>query len=109
MDAQERFAVSTTPVDGVPTIVVTGELDPHTVDVLQAAVDGALADPAVSELVLDVAGLDFVDSSGIRVLIAAHKALESRDGRLVLRGANGMVRRLLDITGLAGVLAIEPA
>ena len=81
-------------------LVLVGELDPHTAPILRSSVDDAVSD-ATATLVLDVAGLQFIDSSGLRVIISAHKTMDERGGRLVLRAPTDNTRRLLDITGLA--------
>ena len=81
-------------------LVLIGELDPHTAPILRSSVDDALSD-ATTTLVLDVAGLQFIDSSGLRVIISAHKTMDKRGGRLVLRAPTDNTRRLLEITGLA--------
>ena len=81
-------------------LVLVGELDPHTAPILRAAIDDAVTDNT-SSLVLDVAGLQFIDSSGLRVIISAHKVMDEQGGRLVLRAPTDNTRRLLEITGLA--------
>ena len=80
--------------------MLVGELDPHTAPNLRSSVDDAVSD-ATATLVLDVAGLQFIDSSGLRVIISAHKTMDERGGRLVLRAPTDNTRRLLEITGLA--------
>jgi anti-sigma B factor antagonist len=81
-------------------LVLVGELDPHTAPILRSSVDDAVSD-ATTTLVLDVAGLQFIDSSGLRVIISAHKVMADKGGRLVLRAPTENTRRLLEITGLA--------
>ncbi len=86
-------------------LVLHGELDPHTAPVLRDRIDQALAQDTTT-LVLDVSGLRFIDSSGLRVIIGAHKDMAGRGGRLVLRSPTETTRRLLDITGLVDHLEI---
>jgi len=87
-------------------LVLAGELDPHTAPTLRAHIDREV-DDGTSTLVLDVAGLLFIDSSGLRVIISAHKEMADRGGRLVLRSPSGNPQRLLEITGLADHVAVE--
>lgn len=86
--------------DDEVVLVLVGELDPHTAPLLRSSIDGALGD-RTSSLVLDVAGLGFIDSSGLRVIISAHKTMDDRGGRLALRSPTPNTLRLLEITGLA--------
>jgi len=91
------------------TVILTlrGELDPHTAPRLHDEINRVTGDGSVHTLVLDVAGLRFIDSSGLRVIIGAHKAMTARSGRLVLRDPTDTTRRLLDITGLADHIALD--
>jgi anti-anti-sigma factor len=89
----------------VAVLVLRGELDPHTAPRLRAQIDSAVDDGA-HDVVLDLAGLGFIDSSGLRVIISAHKEAGERGGRLVLRSPSPTAKRLLDITGLLGHIEI---
>jgi anti-anti-sigma factor len=87
--------------DGATAVIeIVGDLDPHTSPRLDEEVGSALADAGVTELVLDLAGLEFIDSSGIRSLIRAQQALEDRRGSVVLRSPSPATQRLLEITHL---------
>jgi len=89
-----------THVEGSTTVLVLrGELDPHTAPQLRDEADRAFASGRV-DLVLDLAELNFIDSSGLRVIISSHKTASERGGRFVLRSPSQTARRLLDITGL---------
>lgn len=92
--------------DDEVVLVLRGELDPHTAPTLREHIDEAVAGPA-DVLVLDVRGLRFIDSSGLRVIIGAHKTMTARSGRLVLRDPTDTTRRLLDITGLTDHIALD--
>lgn len=91
-----------------PTIALAGELDPHTAPLLQLEIDRVLEDEG-TDLVLDLSQLGFVDSSGLRVLIAAQHQLAEQGGTLVLRTPSETVRRLLEITGLVDHVTITEA
>jgi anti-sigma B factor antagonist len=57
--------------------------------------------------VVDLSGVGFVDSSGLRVLIEAHQRAQADSRRLVLSGSTRPVLRLLQITGLMEYLNVE--
>lgn len=86
-------------VDGA--LVLVGEIDSYTAPDLS----GRLADDPPID-VLDMAGVTFIDSSGLRALVEAHRARVDRDARLVLRAPSAAVQRLLEISGLAGHLDV---
>ncbi len=92
--------------DDQVVLVLQGELDPHTAPLLRDRIDASLT-PGTATLVLDVGGLRFIDSSGLRVIIGAHKEMAGRDGRLILRSPTETTRRLLDITGLVDHIEID--
>ncbi|MEZ5239655.1 MAG: STAS domain-containing protein [Microthrixaceae bacterium] len=88
--------------DRSDTMVLRGELDSHTAGSLDEALDRA---DEKSDLVLDLSAVDFVDSSGLRVLVAHHQRCDA-GARLELAGPSGAVRRLLEMTGLAGTMNV---
>lgn len=108
-DDPARAALLDLSVEAGPTttLVLTGDLDPATAPKLGAAVAAATADASVQRVVLDLGGVNFLDSSGLRVFVTAREALADRGGDLVLRNASDNIRRLLDITGLGEVIDIE--
>ncbi|MDY7104308.1 MAG: STAS domain-containing protein [Actinomycetota bacterium] len=81
-------------------IVLAGELDLHTAPMLEAELTRASSDPIEIEL----ADVTFIDSSGLRVLVAERQK-RGQDG-LVLRSPSAVVRRLLEVTGLDGHLRV---
>jgi anti-sigma B factor antagonist len=78
---------------------VGGELDPGSAGELSEAALKAMQEIGPS-LVLDLSGVTFMDSTGLKVLLAVHQRAQLAGGRLVLAGATRSVRRVVDITGL---------
>ena len=78
-----------------------GEIDAHTAPGLAAAIDAA-----GDTVRLNLAAVGFVDSSGLRVLIDAHRRREG-GGSLTLVAPSEAVRRLLEISGVDDYLTIE--
>jgi anti-anti-sigma factor len=99
MPTEETRLDATTDTDGV--LVLAGELDSYTAPALSEHLG---AEPPVE--VVDVAGITFIDSSGLRVLVEAHHARTAAGSRLVLRAPSAAVQRLLEISGLAGHLDV---
>jgi anti-sigma B factor antagonist len=86
-------------VDG--TLVVVGEIDSHTAPALAERLSG---DPEI--VVIDLAGVSFIDSSGLRILIEAHRSRIDADTSLTLRAPSAAVQRLLEISGLSAHLDV---
>ena len=67
---------------------------------LKGSMDGAL------DLTLDFSKLDYISSAGLRVLLAAHKAMSGKGG-LKVKNVNEIVNEVFDVTGFADILNIE--
>jgi len=100
------FSVAVREADGLLVVVARGELDLATAPELEAALLTPLRDGASA--VLDLRDLDFMDSTGVRVIVAAHHAAEEHGGRfaIVRTSPDGAVARVLEISGLDAVLDV---
>ena len=93
--------LTVTHAEGV--VSVSGELDSV------SASDLALVlNQRAGSLVLDLSGVEFMDSAGVRVLVDAYLRLQRTDDRLSIVAASRPVRRVLDICGLFAMLADAP-
>ena len=91
--------------DGDSTVVyLTGELDLLAARGLQRVLDSE-CERNPRRLCLDLAGVEFLDSSTLRVFVHAHKRLAGESARLELVGCAPAVRRLLSLTSLDWLLA----
>lgn len=66
-----------------------------------------LADEGMRDIVVDLAGVGFIDSSGLGVLVGALKRTRELGGTLTLRGLDGPVRKVFEITGLHELFVTE--
>ena len=80
----------------VSVVAVVGEIDLATAAQLRECLS-----TLAGRVVIDLAGVTFLDSSGIAVLVSQRNRLVGVDGGLWLRGPNDMVRRTLEIVGFA--------
>jgi len=85
-------------------IALTGRLDTTTAPELEQELR-ALPEE-IRKLTLDLTGLEYISSAGLRILLSSHKKMSGRDG-LVLRGVGETVREVLDLTGFLEVLTLE--
>ena len=91
--------------DGVCVVEVLGEVDVHTSPQLREQLV-ALIESGANDIVLDMSELEFLDSTGLGVLVGALKRLVARHGTLVLRSPREATRKVLEITGLDLVFSI---
>jgi anti-anti-sigma factor len=99
------FDCSTETVAGSVVIRLQGELDMATAPQFARLLNAAL-DIGASTLVLDLAGLSFLDSSGIHVLLSAHHRA-GHECSFVVRSPTGAVLKVLRLTGLDQLMVIE--
>lgn len=90
-------------LDGAPGVAVRGELDMAAVPALERAVDIAIRDSA-GAFVLDLCDLEFVDSSGLRLLLRARALLAREHRALAIVCPPGPARRLFEVVGIADLL-----
>ena len=98
MSAPTPLTITTNP-NG---LMASGAIDAHTAPMLAEA----LAECSDDTVVLDLAEIDFVDSSGLRVLIEAHQNAEESGRALHLANVSGSVNRLLEISGVSDYLHV---
>jgi anti-sigma B factor antagonist len=80
--------------------VLAGEIDFANATSLQERIVAACAERGATALVLDVSGVEFMDSSGLRALLGLQRELESGGGGLALLAPTAQVRGILTLTGL---------
>jgi anti-anti-sigma factor len=81
------------------SVVVRGEVDIGSAAQLEAVLDEVI-DKGARLVVLELEHVDFLDSSGLRVILSAADELRDRDGSLVIGGASTAVLSVLEITGV---------
>lgn len=96
----------TTVVDGnAARVTIEGKLSVATSPELEAEITGL--PETVCDFDLDLAGLEYISSAGLRVLVSTQKLAAQRGGSMVLRNPNDEVADIFDMTGLSDVFTIE--
>ncbi len=85
---------------------VHGEIDLYTVPRLQRELASVLGSSEPVRLVVDLSGVDFCDSTGVNVLLAAHRQAREKGGDLELAAPRPAVRKILQVTGLETVFTV---
>ena len=86
------------------TVALEGRLDTTTAPVLEKTLKESV--PGVSELTLDFAGLEYISSAGLRVLLAAQKIMNQQGG-MKLINVNETILEIFEVTGFSEILTIE--
>ena len=85
-------------------IVIAGRLDTQTAPELEKVLDETFA--GLKELTFDMAGLEYISSAGLRVILKAQKTMNAQ-GSMKLTGVNDSIMEVFDITGFLDILTIE--
>lgn len=86
------------------TVAVEGQLDTETAPQLEGELRTAVN--GISELVFDLGALDYVSSTGLRVLLSAQKVM-NRQGSMTIRNVRPEIMEIFDVTGFVEILNIE--
>ncbi|MCH5201267.1 MAG: STAS domain-containing protein [Oscillospiraceae bacterium] len=85
-------------------VSVAGRLDTTTAPKLEAELNNGMS--GITALTLDFAELEYISSAGLRVLLAAQKAM-NKQGTMVIRNVNETIMEVFEITGFIDILQIE--
>lgn len=83
-----------------------GELDLAAASRLREAVDRALQGRQSLRLCLDLAGVTFIDSSGVGAILGRYRWIAQRGGHMVIVGARPQVRAVLELSGVLSVIPL---
>ncbi len=87
-------------------VALVGEIDLYTAPRLQSELTAALNVDHPVRLVVDMAGVEFCDSTGINVLLAAQRLAREHGGNVELDAPRPAVRKILQVTGLESVFTV---
>ena len=90
--------------DSTLCVALEGRLDTNTSPDLEAELRDSL--PGVSTLIMDLEGLEYISSAGLRVLLSTQKVM-NKQGEMKLINVNSTVLEILEITGFTDILTIE--
>lgn len=102
-----QLSVSTRSTAAGPVIELAGELDHDSAPEARDLLPGLAIEPG-QQLVIDLGGLTFCDSSGITFLIAARNHALAADAAIALTAVPERVKRIFSTVGLDGVFAVHP-
>ncbi len=93
--------------DSALTIALSGEIDHHAARELMAQLDQAIAERLPAQLVLDLSGVTFMDSSGIAVLLRSLRQMGHTGGSLRAVNIPAQARKVLDAAGIGRLISLD--
>ena len=100
---EPNFSTKVVRSDAGTIIYVQGEIDIATAGRLRDAIEPHMGPQQT--IIMDLSGVEFMDSSCIRVLVQARGSLTADGGSLLLRNPSGIAHRILTLTGVEFILA----
>ena len=89
---------------GTLTVSLSGELDQRMAARVREEIDALIDDARVRRLVFDVSGLEFMDSSGIGLIIGRYKRLSRRGGSVAVADPDARIDKLFQMSGVYQVV-----
>jgi len=86
------------------TVSIEGRLDTTTAPNLEAELKDNYE--GITELVIDMASLEYISSAGLRVLLSAQKVM-NKQGTMVVCNVNDDINEIFEVTGFSDILSIE--
>lgn len=97
--SQEQKLFEIANEDGVIVVQLRGEIDQHTSRGLLSAVSEQI-DQGISRVIFEMSGLDFIDSTGLSVIVDLHEQAARKGGKLVFAAPSDRILRILRVTRL---------
>ena len=94
----DQLQVSVTSADSYTVVALTGESDVYTYDQLRGALEAEVT-RGIALLIVDLSGLEFMDSTGVQVLLDIRVMMNDRGGQLALAQPQNTVARVLNLVG----------
>lgn len=101
------LTITETKKSDVLVLILVGRLDVATSPQLGSHLQQAF-EAGGRRVIIDLSGLEYVSSAGLRALLAGLDRLEKSSGRLVLCGASGYTREVLEVAGMETVFPMAP-
>jgi len=95
--------------DGVLYVKPTGDIDHHTAKNMREAIDGLIVKNNPKELELDLSAIDFMDSSGLGLVLGRYKKQSDIGGKFKIINPGRRVLQILQLAGVEKIIRIERA
>ena len=93
--------------NGLMVVRITGEIDHHSAVEMRSGIDAEIFERRPEKLILDLSGVDFMDSSGLGLILGRLATMRKVGGELVLLNPNDGVLKILKLAGAERILKIE--
>lgn len=88
-------------------IILKGEIDHHSAVRIRSEIDGRISRIRPRVAVLDLSTIDFMDSSGLGLIMGRYAKMQAIGGRLTVRNPNERIVKIFKLAGLERIVSIE--
>jgi len=96
--------VSISTNENIVIITIEGSIDSKTAGDLQSQIMGTVAE--TNNVLLDLSGVSYVSSAGLRVLLMIYRQIKSKNGKVILVGVSEEIRDVMSMTGFINFFEI---
>ena len=93
--------------NGKITAELTGEIDHHSARVIRSNIDRDIEREKPKVLILDFSGVNFMDSSGIGLIMGRYKMMLENDGRVIIKSPQPYIKKVLKLAGITRIVKVE--
>ncbi len=93
--------------NNILVVYLKGDVDQHKVSKIVGEIDRAIVENNTKHIIFDFTEVDFMDSSGIGMVLSRYKSLNMSNGQLRLTGVSNNNMRLFDMVGIKKIIKIH--
>lgn len=81
-----------------------GEIDHHSAAAVRKKIDDAIEKNSCTDVLFDMSGVEFMDSSGIGIILGRYNKVSANGGRVYITGESEYMRKILDMAGVFRII-----
>jgi len=85
---------------------MSGELDQHYADIARKKMDNEIFKSTTKNVIFDIRGLSFMDSSGIGIIAGRYKNISSLKGKTAIVSSNPQINKILEMSGIFKIIPL---
>ena len=104
---RNNYGFETRSREGLLCVYLYGEIDHHSAVEMRTGIDGEIFERRPEKLILDLSEVDFMDSSGLGLILGRYATVQKIKGELVVLNPNDRVMKILKLAGAERIIKIE--
>lgn len=93
-------------LSNILVVDIEGELDHHNVEEVRTKIDDRLDRESITKLIMDFSSVNFMDSSGIGMIIGRYKKLNSKGGNVAIANARSNIDKIFELSGIHKIVKL---